>query len=61
MGKDKLMPAVRRLTGITWNHTRGYLPLVATAQRFSEMHPEVEIVRQALNQLGASDQVAASA
>jgi multiple sugar transport system substrate-binding protein len=44
MGKDKQMPAVRRLTGITWNHTRGYLPLVATAQRFSEMNPDVEIV-----------------
>jgi multiple sugar transport system substrate-binding protein len=38
------MPAVKRLTGITWNHTRGFLPLVATAQRFAEMHPEVEIV-----------------
>jgi multiple sugar transport system substrate-binding protein len=31
------------LTGITWNHTRGYLPLVATAQRFSEIHPGVVI------------------
>lgn len=31
------------LTGITWNHTRGYLPMVATAQRFSELHPEVSI------------------
>jgi len=26
------------LTGITWNHTRGYLPLMATAQRFGELH-----------------------
>jgi multiple sugar transport system substrate-binding protein len=34
------------LTGITWNHTRGYLPMVATAQRFSELHPEVAIVWQ---------------
>ena len=32
------------LTGITWNHTRGYLPMVATAQRFSELHPDIEIV-----------------
>jgi len=32
------------LTGITWNHTRGYLPMVATAQRFSELFPEVSIV-----------------
>jgi multiple sugar transport system substrate-binding protein len=31
------------LTGITWNHTRGYLPLVATAQRFMETHPDVTI------------------
>jgi len=31
------------LTGITWNHTRGYLPMVATAQRFCELHPEIAI------------------
>jgi multiple sugar transport system substrate-binding protein len=31
------------ITGITWNHTRGYLPMVATAQRFSELHPDVSI------------------
>ena len=31
------------LRGITWNHTRGYLPMVATAQRFSERHPGVII------------------
>lgn len=31
------------LTGITWNHTRGYLPMVATAQRFSELHPDISI------------------
>ncbi|MDP9050091.1 MAG: extracellular solute-binding protein [Acidobacteriota bacterium] len=31
------------LTGITWNHTRGYLPMVATAQRFSELYPNVSI------------------
>ena len=31
------------LSGITWNHTRGYLPMVATAQRFSELHPDVSI------------------
>lgn len=33
-----------KLQGIAWNHTRGYLPMVATAQRFSETHPDVEIV-----------------
>lgn len=31
------------LTGITWNHTRGFLPMVATAQRFQELHPDVTI------------------
>ena len=31
------------LRGITWNHTRGYVPLVATAQRFMELNPEVSI------------------
>lgn len=31
------------LTGITWNHTRGFLPMVATAQRYGEAHPGVEI------------------
>ena len=35
-----------KLTGITWNHTRGYLPMVATAQRFGETHPGVEIAWQ---------------
>jgi multiple sugar transport system substrate-binding protein len=32
------------LRGITWNHTRGYGPMVATAQRWHELHPDVEIV-----------------
>lgn len=32
-----------KLRGITWNHTRGYIPMVATAQRFSEMHPHIEV------------------
>ncbi len=36
-------PAVTELTGITWNHTRGYLPVVATAQRFAELHPHVNL------------------
>jgi multiple sugar transport system substrate-binding protein len=31
------------LTGITWNHTRGFLPMVATAQRFQELYPDVTI------------------
>ncbi len=37
------MPRTVKLSGITWNHTRGYLPMVATAQRFTETHPNVEI------------------
>lgn len=32
-----------KLKGITWNHSRGLLPMVATAQRFSELNPGVEI------------------
>jgi multiple sugar transport system substrate-binding protein len=32
-----------QLQGITWNHTRGFVPMVATAQRFEETHPGVEI------------------
>jgi len=35
-----------KLTGISWDHTRGFLPKVATAQRFHEMHPHIEIVWQ---------------
>lgn len=31
------------LKGITWNHTRGFCPKVATAQRYQELHPNVEI------------------
>lgn len=32
------------LRGITWNHSRGYLPMLATAQRFNELHPGIKIV-----------------
>ena len=31
------------LRGITWNHTRGLLPMLATAQQFEETHPDVAI------------------
>jgi len=31
------------LRGITWNHSRGYSPLVATAARFSELNPGIRI------------------
>lgn len=32
-----------RLRGIAWDHSRGFTPMVATAQRYSELHPGVEI------------------
>ncbi len=31
------------LRGITWDHTRGYTPLAATAQRYHDEHPHVTI------------------
>jgi multiple sugar transport system substrate-binding protein len=31
------------LRGITWDHSRGYVPLAATAQRYHDEHPEVTI------------------
>ena len=40
------MKVMIELTGITWNHTRGYLPMVATAQRYAELHPDVSILWQ---------------
>jgi multiple sugar transport system substrate-binding protein len=38
------MSATTLLRGITWGHSRGFLPMVATAQRYSELHPEVRVV-----------------
>ena len=32
------------LRGITWGHSRGFTSVVATAQRFSELNPDVKIV-----------------
>ena len=32
------------LKGIAWNHTRGFVSVVACAQRFEELHPDVTIV-----------------
>ncbi|MEN0094924.1 MAG: extracellular solute-binding protein [Pedobacter sp.] len=31
---------------MTWNHSRGFTPMVATAQRFAELHPHVSITWQ---------------
>ncbi len=36
--------AKRQLRGITWNHSRGYVSVAATAQRFCELHPDVDIL-----------------
>ncbi len=32
-----------RLKGMTWDHPRGYDPLVATSRAYQQAHPEVEI------------------
>ena len=32
-----------RLLGTTWNHTRGYAPLAATANAYHVDHPAVDI------------------
>ena len=37
------MTAKKTVTGITWNHSRGITPLLAAAQRFQELHPDIEI------------------
>ena len=37
------MTAKTVLRGITWNHSRGFVSVVATAQRYCELHPDVEI------------------
>jgi multiple sugar transport system substrate-binding protein len=52
--QGELRLAMTELRGITWDHTRGYLPMVATAQRFSEMHPDVSIrwEKRSLKQFG---------
>src|SRR4051794_35686543 len=36
-------PEPIKLTGMTWNHSRGYTPMVATAQRFCEMQVESKV------------------
>lgn len=38
------MPEKIELRGITWNHSRGYTPLVAASQRFGELFPHIDIV-----------------
>ncbi len=45
------------LRGITWNHSRALTPLVATAQRFEEQNPGVEIQwkKRSLHEFGHAD------
>lgn len=42
------------LRGVAWNHSRGITPLVATAQRFGELNPGVEIhwTKRSLHEFG---------
>ena len=37
------MTELRQLKGMTWDHSRGYDPMVATAQQYCAMNPNVEI------------------
>ena len=37
------MTDIIHLRGIAWNHTRGFVSVVATAQRFEELHPNVRV------------------
>ena len=45
------------LRGITWNHSRAFPPLVATAQRFEEQNQNVQIrwERRSLHEFGHAD------
>ncbi len=36
-----MTPAI--LKGITWGHSRGITPLLAASQRYTELHPDIEI------------------
>ncbi|HEV2456120.1 MAG TPA: ABC transporter substrate-binding protein [Verrucomicrobiae bacterium] len=51
-----------QLTGIAWDHSRAFPPLVATAQRYEELHPGVRIrwEKRTLDEFGhmAIDQLA---
>ncbi len=42
MSSSFLTDRKETLRGITWDHSRGFSPMVATSQRFHELYPEVE-------------------
>ena len=46
-----------QLKGITWDHSRAFPPLVATAQRFEELNPGVRVVweKRSLHAFGHAD------
>ncbi|MDE2453099.1 MAG: extracellular solute-binding protein [Burkholderiales bacterium] len=48
------------LRGITWGHTRGFVPMVATAQRYRELHPEMQISWQTRSLQDFADQSVAA-
>ncbi|MGH9342999.1 MAG: extracellular solute-binding protein, partial [Terriglobia bacterium] len=50
------------LRGITWNHSRAFPPLVAAAQRFEELHPQIRILweKRSLDEFGHSGLAALS-
>jgi len=43
-----------KLKGMTWNHERGYAPLVAAAERFRRLHADADIIwdRRSLKDFG---------
>jgi multiple sugar transport system substrate-binding protein len=43
------------LRGMTWNHDRGLAPMLATAARFAETHPDVRIEWEARSLQGFAD------
>lgn len=43
MSSSPARPREVRLRGVTWDHTRGLLPMVATSQRFHELFPHIDI------------------
>jgi multiple sugar transport system substrate-binding protein len=43
------------ISGITWGHSRGFTPLLACAQRYHELHSDIEIVwtKRTLQEFGS--------
>jgi multiple sugar transport system substrate-binding protein len=43
MSNAQAKPREILLRGVTWDHTRGLLPMIATSQRFHELFPHIDI------------------